>query len=497
MVTRSDRDGAWPPAWSITILVFVNNHQNGLATHHDPIKKNDMTARPNAPHNGPYSLLCTSLSPEKSRHDLMKLAYEIFDGEAQVLAKLFGPLPATLKSDLTHEQAKNYQIKLHAIGIEALAIREETRDERPAPPTPLSSRFKRVRQLLTNLPKPLALGALAVVGLFVVVLLLFPANHTSEAIFKKYGDSVFQIEGAISSGTGFLIGNLLFTNHHVVRSEYLSELRASNPSHSLSPANLTLVASDSARDIAVFRVEPAIRAKTPKIRDRGAQARGAHVTIIGYPAVGESTVSRSVTTGVIGATHTLKDIEHYQLSAALNPGNSGGPIFDTKGNVVAIVSLKAKEQEGISFGVPGYALLELRKMARDTSADDVRRLASRHDANATAVRLVSLKVAYSRIYSALLSDKIRTPSDLALASAIFKIQDKTKLDSLLTEQRVRTAWSDELLEREFRTILLDIWDDHNTLKRAFESGSIRQIDRATANMDDTTAKLRRLSFYIE
>ena len=427
----------------------------------------------------------------------MKLTYEIFDGEAQVLAKLFGPLPATLKSDLTHEQAKNYQIKLHAIGIEAIAIRDETEDKVATARLTPTSRFKRVPQHLSNLPKRFILGALAVFGLFLAGLLLLPVNHTSEAIFKKYGDAVFQIEGAISSGTGFLIGDLLFTNHHVVRTEYLSELRASNPSHSLNPANLTLVASDSARDIAVFRVEPAIKAKTPRIRDRGAQARGAHVTIIGYPAVGESTVSRSVTTGVIGATHTLKDIEHYQLSAALNPGNSGGPIFDTKGNVVAIVSLKAKEQEGIAFGIPGDALLELRKMARNASPDEARRLSSRHDANATAVRLVTLKAAYTRIYSAVLSDKIRTPSDLALASAIFRIQDKTKLDSLLTEQRVKAAWSDELLEREFRTILLDIWDDHNTLKRAFESGSVGQINRAVANLDDTGAKLRRLSFYIE
>jgi S1-C subfamily serine protease len=80
--------------------------------------------------------------------------------------------------------------------------------------------------------------------------------------------------------------------------------------------------------IAVFRSGPA-----PKVGDS--------VVIFGFPLPGVLSSEGNASTGIISATTGLQnDIRFVQISAPVQPGNSGGPMFDTSGHVIGVVVSK-------------------------------------------------------------------------------------------------------------------------------------------------------------
>ena len=79
------------------------------------------------------------------------------------------------------------------------------------------------------------------------------------------------------------------------------------------------------------------------------------ITAAGYPLL--STLGRTlkVTGGMVSALNGLRnDFSTFQTDAAIQPGNSGGPFFDKKGNVVGVVVAKLKDKykaENVGFGI--------------------------------------------------------------------------------------------------------------------------------------------------
>lgn len=67
---------------------------------------------------------------------------------------------------------------------------------------------------------------------------------------------------------------------------------------------------------------------------------GDSVVAIGYPFQGLLTSDFTVTTGIVNTlSGLLNDTRYLQISAQIEPGNSGGPLLDTSGSVVGVVSL--------------------------------------------------------------------------------------------------------------------------------------------------------------
>lgn len=59
-----------------------------------------------------------------------------------------------------------------------------------------------------------------------------------------------------------------------------------------------------------------------------------------------------LTTGVISSkTGFQGDVSLYQISAPIQPGNSGGPLFDNKGNLIGIVNAKHKGAENVGYAI--------------------------------------------------------------------------------------------------------------------------------------------------
>jgi S1-C subfamily serine protease len=139
-------------------------------------------------------------------------------------------------------------------------------------------------------------------------------------------------------GTGFLVSSNghLVTNAHVVQG-CVGDIQG-NPSGE-APAKLRLVSSDETNDLALLQVTGSFK-DVAKIRDKAIQS-GDSVVAIGYPFHGLLTSDFTVTTGIVSSlSGVLNDTRFLQISAAVQPGNSGGPLLASSGDVVGVVAAK-------------------------------------------------------------------------------------------------------------------------------------------------------------
>ena len=79
---------------------------------------------------------------------------------------------------------------------------------------------------------------------------------------------------------------------------------------------------------------------------------GMGVFVLGYPLVQSMGTEIKLTTGVVSSRSGFQgDQSQYQISAPVQPGNSGGPLFNDNGELIGIVSAKHTEAENVSYGV--------------------------------------------------------------------------------------------------------------------------------------------------
>ena len=128
------------------------------------------------------------------------------------------------------------------------------------------------------------------------------------------------------------------TNAHVVQG-CVGDIQG-NPSGE-APAKLRLVSSDETNDLALLQATGSFK-DIAKIRDKAIQS-GDSVVAIGYPFHGLLTSDFTVTTGIVSSlSGILNDTRFLQISAAVQPGNSGGPLLASSGDVVGVVAAETE-----------------------------------------------------------------------------------------------------------------------------------------------------------
>lgn len=139
-----------------------------------------------------------------------------------------------------------------------------------------------------------------------------------------------------SSGTGVFVTNEghLITNAHVVKD--CLEIRVGTGEGSFETGQL--VAKDPTNDLALVKVA----AKPQRLAALRFGARqGENVEAFGYPLSEVLATSGNFTTGIVTALAGIgDDSRFYQISAPIQPGNSGGPLLDENGNLIGVVSSK-------------------------------------------------------------------------------------------------------------------------------------------------------------
>jgi serine protease Do len=105
------------------------------------------------------------------------------------------------------------------------------------------------------------------------------------------------------------------------------------------------------QDIAVLKLEKAPPALKPLPVLAASPGAGDKVYAIGSPGLGAEVLDLTISEGLVSSSsRKLKGGLYLQHSAAVNPGNSGGPLLDEHGRVAGLVTLKAR-LEGVAFAV--------------------------------------------------------------------------------------------------------------------------------------------------
>ena len=164
-----------------------------------------------------------------------------------------------------------------------------------------------------------------------------------------------------SSGTGFVVGTgRVLTNDHVAKTCAEMRVRTANGRE----LTATVAAADPQRDLALLTVQGGDPGPPLAFRSGPELRRGEGVVTYGFPLAGLLSSGPTLTTGDVSALSGLRDNpRHFQISAPVQPGNSGGPLLDGSGNVVGVVVSKLNAQrvarstgdipQNVNFAVKG------------------------------------------------------------------------------------------------------------------------------------------------
>lgn len=160
------------------------------------------------------------------------------------------------------------------------------------------------------------------------------------------------------SGTGFALKNgFVVTNYHVVEgAKHITIQGMEAPNKSF---DAIVIGTDKINDLALLKInDSSFRGFSgiPYSISNEISEVGEEIFVLGYPLTSTMGEEIKLTTGVISSrTGFQGDVTNYQISAPIQPGNSGGPMFDDKGNLVGIVCAKYKGAENVGYAIkPSY-----------------------------------------------------------------------------------------------------------------------------------------------
>ncbi|RXH21507.1 serine protease [Bradyrhizobium nanningense] len=146
--------------------------------------------------------------------------------------------------------------------------------------------------------------------------------------------------GRGKSGTGFVVSasGHLVTNNHVING-CVGDIKGNLTGEAAMV--LRVVSTDANNDLALLQAPSTTAFKDfARIRDRSFHS-GDSVVAIGFPYHGLLSSDFTVTTGIVSSLSGMRnDTRFLQISAPVQPGNSGGPLFDTTGQIVGVVTGK-------------------------------------------------------------------------------------------------------------------------------------------------------------
>ncbi len=138
----------------------------------------------------------------------------------------------------------------------------------------------------------------------------------------------------ITSGTGFFISNngYLLTNYHVIKKS-----KKIHVVYKSKKIKATLIIADVINDIAILKIDS--ETKALPLNKQNDILKGSAITVLGFPNTMIQGNEQKATFGFINSLTGINGNNiHYQISAPVQPGNSGSPLIDNRGHVIGIVS---------------------------------------------------------------------------------------------------------------------------------------------------------------
>lgn len=198
------------------------------------------------------------------------------------------------------------------------------------------------------------------------------AMATEDAITGVHNaiQSVVQVRTNDGLGTGFLAervsgSDLYVTNAHVVGdastvSVIMADGRDVTGQVTLRNQNL---------DLAIVAVTPASSTPVLRLASLANLEPGEPIYVVGFALGTELLGDPSVTRGIVSGRRTVNDVNYIQTDAAMNPGNSGGPLLDAHGEVIGVATWGIRDAggaviQGINFAIPSDVVQRILAQAR-------------------------------------------------------------------------------------------------------------------------------------
>lgn len=167
-----------------------------------------------------------------------------------------------------------------------------------------------------------------------------------------YGYESFQ-QPEIGTGSGVIISpdGHIVTNHHVIEKAQSLEVTLNNN----QTFKAQIIGSDASSDIALLKIEANRQLPYLAFGDSDRSAIGEWVLAVGNPFNLTSTVTAGIISAKARSISPMNDMSFIQTDAAVNPGNSGGALVNTRGDLIGIntaIKSRTGSYVGYSFAVP-------------------------------------------------------------------------------------------------------------------------------------------------
>ncbi len=172
-------------------------------------------------------------------------------------------------------------------------------------------------------------------------------------VIDKLNKAVLQIATPFTTGTGFYLKDwdLVITNEHVVRNNKSVVIKCYDNKKEMAD----VVFMDKKRDIAFVRPPLNHNMSHLALSPKGGLFQGQNVLAVGHPFGLEFTATQGIISNLL---QKRNDVNYIQHDAALNPGNSGGPLVNEDGMVIGVNTFIMKEGNSIGFALPVDELIE-------------------------------------------------------------------------------------------------------------------------------------------
>jgi 2-alkenal reductase len=156
------------------------------------------------------------------------------------------------------------------------------------------------------------------------------------------------IDTGLGSGVVYDKAGYILTNNHVVEGATAIDVELADGSR----VDATLVGRDPSNDVAVVKIDPAKVTAVAELGDSSAVKPGQRVVAIGSPEALENSVTEGIVSGIDRQIDTYVGL--IQTDAAINHGNSGGPLINAFGQVIGLNTLGVRDDnaQGLNFAIP-------------------------------------------------------------------------------------------------------------------------------------------------
>ena len=183
-----------------------------------------------------------------------------------------------------------------------------------------------------------------------------PQVHSTAEGVQAFGPAVVVVKSPGGLGSGFIVhaDGYLITNFHVIKGQkhftVTQFVQSGEELKRVIHHQIRIVALDAFHDLAVLQIEDEHEAPFPTVMlGPDTTVYGENIFVIGNPAG----LERTVTEGILSHTGRLFQGKLYlQIDASVNPGNSGGPLFNGHGQVIGVVNMGSRVMQGLNFAIP-------------------------------------------------------------------------------------------------------------------------------------------------